>query len=96
MYHRCICPVVNILCLCRKMLRFNEELPFRLVGMNIEDLNREIENLSDNEIIEPIPSGSESETDISDREELTIDGNLNPEIVMSEDEADESESDIPL
>ncbi|XP_063924603.1 piggyBac transposable element-derived protein 4-like [Zophobas morio] len=64
--------------------------------MNIEDLNREIENLSDNEIIEPIPSGSESETDISDREELTIDGNLNPEIVMSEDEADESESDIPL
>jgi hypothetical protein len=70
-----------------------DELPFRLVDMNVEELYREIEDF---EIVEPIPSEPESEVEESDTEEATYFENQ-PEICMSESDDDsDSESDLPL
>lgn len=64
------------------------ELPFRLVDMNIDDLYTELDDFYD--IAEPIPSDAESEVDISDVEEEIAPNTAN-DIPISD-----SEDDIPL
>ncbi|KAF5269774.1 hypothetical protein FQA39_LY08555 [Lamprigera yunnana] len=75
-----------------KMTRLKEnELPFQLVGMTIDDLYREMENI--HEIVEPIPS--DSDIDVSDIEQPTVDvRSKDDDIFISESE--ETEFDLPL
>lgn len=75
------------------MSGFQDELPFRLVDMSIEQLHNELEHFDD--IVAEIPSGSESEGDDSDSEEATenVEAEVR-EIFICESE--DSESDLPL
>lgn len=72
-----------------------DELPFRLVGITVDQLYAALENIDDDETVEPLPSGSESEIDDSDIENPTVNtGDNTEDIIISESE--DSESDLPI
>ncbi|CAG9773277.1 unnamed protein product [Ceutorhynchus assimilis] len=69
-----------------------DELPFRLVDMNVDNLYTELDDFYDTAEAEPIPSDAESEVDIFDvEEEMPPDNGNDMPISDSEDEVD-----IPL